>query len=235
MILSRYGIREWGIATAIAVAILIFTGPTLWAVIPVGIVWFAIAAFFRDPLFRRAASNDERDLVSPADGVVSAVFTCEHHEATQGPATVVRIFLSVLDVHINRMPCAATVLSIKHTPGRYLDARSAESAQVNECNLVVVRNRAGDPIGIRQISGAIARRIVCPIHAGESFARAQRFGMIKFGSTTELIIPRPSETTVHVVKGSRVVGGVTTLATLAQQTISPTTQVPPAATAAARG
>lgn len=215
MILSRYGIREWGLATAIAVVILILTGPTLWAIIPVGITWFAVAAFFRDPLFRRAASRDECDLVSPADGVVSVVFTCEHHEATQGPATVVRIFLSVLDVHINRMPCTGSVVSIKHTPGRYLDARSAESAQVNECNLIVVRNTTGDSIGIRQISGAIARRIVCPIRVGESFARTQRFGMIKFGSTTELILPRPDSTRVHVSKGMRVVGGVTTLATLA--------------------
>ncbi len=232
MILSRYGIREWGLATAIAVVILILTGPTLWAIIPVGVIWFAVAAFFRDPLFRRAASRDESDLVSPADGVVSAVFTCEHHEATQGPATVVRIFLSVLDVHINRMPCRATVVSIKHTPGKYLDARSAESAQVNECNLIVVRSAAGDSIGIRQISGAIARRIVCPIHVGESFARTQRFGMIKFGSTTELIIPRPESTTVHVSKGTRVVGGVTTLATLA---LSQTTHhAPRAATLAER-
>ncbi len=234
MILSRYGLREWGLATAAAIAILILTAPSLAATIPVVIIWAAIAAFFRDPLFRRAASRDPADLVSPADGVVSAVFTCDHHEATQGPATVVRIFLSVLDVHINRMPCAATVLSIKHTPGQYLDARKPQSAQVNECNLVVVRNGDGDSIGIRQISGAIARRIVCPIQTGETFARAERFGMIKFGSTTELIIPRPVDTTVRVAKGDRVVGGVTTLARLARSTITATSQAPHAATAALR-
>ncbi len=214
MILSRYGIREWGIATALAVVVVILAKGSLWAIIPTCILWIAVAAFFRDPLFRRATSSNPADLVSPADGTVSAVFECEHHEATEGPATVVRIFLSVLDVHINRMPCDGTVLSMRHTPGRYLDARTAESAQVNECNLVVVRSSLGDPIGIRQVSGAIARRIVCPVQIGESFARTQRFGMIKFGSTTELIVPRPQQTTVHVRIGDRVVGGVTTLATL---------------------
>lgn len=83
MILSRYGLREWGLATAAAIAILILTAPSLAATIPVVIIWAAIAAFFRDPLFRRAASRDPADLVSPADGVVSAVFTCDHHEATK--------------------------------------------------------------------------------------------------------------------------------------------------------
>ena len=235
MILTRYGLREWGIATCVAIVVLTLTGPTLSAIIPISILWIAVAAFFRDPLFRKPASADPRDLVSPADGVVSAVFACDHHPATNGPATVVRIFLSVLDVHINRMPCDGTVLSIVHTPGRYLDARSEESAKVNESNLVVVRSAAGDSIGIRQISGAIARRIVCPIAVGDTFTRAKRFGMIKFGSTTELIIPRPDSTVVHIAKGMRVVGGVTILARLSPRAITATTSpVTPAATAVAR-
>lgn len=214
MILTRYGLREWGIATCAAIVIVIAALPHVWVIVPVAIVWCAVAAFFRDPLFRKPASSDHADLVSPADGVVSAVIAVDHHAATNGPATIVRIFLSVLDVHINRMPCSGTVVSIVHTPGRYLDARTTESAQVNESNLVVVKSDAGDSIGIKQISGAIARRIVCPVAVNESFTRAQRFGMIKFGSTTELIVPRPSSTIVRVAKGDRVVGGVTILATL---------------------
>jgi len=186
----------------------------------VGILWFAAAAFFRDPLFRKPATNDPADLVSPADGVVSAVLTVEDHPATNGPATIVRIFLSVLDVHINRMPCESTVVSIKHTPGQYLDARSEQSAKVNESNLIIIKNTAGDRIGVKQISGAIARRIVCPISDGDSFNRGQRFGMIKFGSTTELIIPTRDANIICVKKGDRVVGGVTILASFPTQPIA---------------
>lgn len=221
MILSAYGFREWALTTAAAVAIIIFFGPTWWLIITVAILWLAIVAFFRDPLFRKPASNDPCELVSPADGVVSAILAVDHHPAIDGPATIVRIFLSVLDVHINRMPCAATVLSMTHTPGRYLDARSEESAKVNESNLIVVRTSAGERIGIRQVSGAIARRIVCPISVGDSFSRAQRFGMIKFGSTTELIVPARAASDVRVKKGDRVVGGVTILAVLRPATLTP--------------
>ena len=173
-------------ATAAACAIIILTGPMWWVMIVVGILWFAAAAFFRDPLFRKPATN--------------------------GPATIVRIFLSVLDVHINRMPCESTVVSMKHTPGQYLDARSEQSARVNESNLIIIKNTSGDRIGVKQISGAIARRIVCPICEGDSFQRGQRFGMIKFGSTTELIIPTRDTNVIRVKKGDRVVGGVTILA-----------------------
>jgi len=221
VILTAYGFREWAMATAAAIAVIVFFGPIWWIMITVAILWLACVAFFRDPLFRKPASNDPCDLVSPADGVVSVVLAVEHHPAIDGPATVVRIFLSVLDVHINRMPCAGTVLSITHTPGRYLDARSEESARVNESNLIVVKTSAGERIGIRQVSGAIARRIVCPISVGDSFTRAQRFGMIKFGSTTELILPTRAAGAVRVKKGDRVVGGVTILATLRPAAVTP--------------
>lgn len=217
MLLSRYGLREWGIASAVAALLCI--GIHAWAFPPalyavVGVVWLAVVAFFRDPLFRRPASSDAADMVSPADGRVSAVFTTPWHDAVQGPATVVRIFLSVLDVHINRAPCEGTVESVDHRPGRYLDARTEESARVNESNTVRLRTPAGDAIGVRQVSGAIARHIVCAAAPGDRLLRAERFGLIKFGSTTELIMPRPEAVTVRVAVGDRVVGGVTTLARL---------------------
>jgi phosphatidylserine decarboxylase len=140
----------------------------------------------------------------------------EAHPSTDGgPAIVVRIFLSVLDVHLNRAPCDGEVVSIVHTPGRYLDARSEESAKVNESNLISLRTDSGVPIGVRQVSGAIARRIVCPIRVGDHLTRAARFGMIKFGSTTELIVPDRPDTEVRVSEGDRVVGGVTVLVRLA--------------------
>ncbi len=214
MILSVFGMREWGLATLAAVATILLIGPSWWLISVVGIVWLAVAAFFRDPPFRRPATDNPNDLVSPADGVISAVERVEQHPATQGPAVVVRIFLSVLDVHINRMPCACSIVSIVHTPGQYLDARSTESAKVNESNLLVLEATGGTRLGVRQVSGAIARRIVCPVVPGQRFERAARFGMIKFGSTTELIVPAAHASTVRVQKGARVVGGVTVLASL---------------------
>jgi phosphatidylserine decarboxylase len=180
----------------------------------IALSWIAALLFFRDPLGRKPATRDPADMVSPADGVVSAVIDVPSHRATGGPATIIRIFLSVLDVHINRMPCSGTVAESDYVKGKFLDARTAESAQVNEYNLITVLSDAGDRIGIRQVSGAIARRIVSEAVPGTRWARTQRFGMIKFGSTTELILPRPSDTSVHVRVGQRVTGGVTILATL---------------------
>lgn len=185
-----------------------------WLVAVTAFLWLAFAAFFRDPLGRRPASEKPDDFISPADGRISAVLRVDHHPAVGGPALVVRIFLSVLNVHVNRMPCAGTAVDVQHTPGRYLDARTEESAKVNESNLLRLRRGDGVVVGIRQVSGAIARRIVCRAAPGEQFALGQRYGMIKFGSTTELIIPRPDQASVHVQKGDRVVGGVTLLATL---------------------
>jgi|LakMenEpi03Aug12_release.lakeMendotaPanAssembly.Ray.scaffolds.fasta_scaffold579792_1 phosphatidylserine decarboxylase len=216
MLLTRYGFREWGIITlgCGAAAALMAWMQLWWGVGIAAFAWLVLVAFFRDPLGRRPATEAANDMVSPADGKVSAVIDLDHHEDIGGPAKVVRIFLSVLDVHLNRFPCDGTVDAVVHRPGRYLDARSAESAKVNESNVVVLRTAGGERIGIRQVSGAIARRIVCRAPVGSRAARAARYGMIKFGSTTELILPRPSDVTVHVRVGDRVTGGVTILATL---------------------
>ena len=218
MLLTHHGRREWGFATAV----LILLGMPAayfglwWAVAILVLAWIVVAGFFRDPLGRRPTSDDPQDLVSPADGRISAVERVPAHEATGNePAIIVRIFLSVLDVHLNRAPCDATVESVIHRPGRYLDARSEESAKVNESNLIGLRTDDGVLIGVRQVSGAIARRIVCPLAKGDRVVRAARFGMIKFGSTTELIVPDVPGTTVNVKIGDRTTGGVTILARIA--------------------
>jgi phosphatidylserine decarboxylase len=215
MLLTGYGLREW---LTILVFGLIAAGATAWfgwwwAVGLVVVVVLALLSFFRDPLGRRPASDDPRDFISPADGVVSAVFETVAHEATGGrPAVVIRIFLSVFNVHVNRSPAEGEVVEVVHRPGKHLDARTEESAIVNESNLVVLRLGSGDTIGVRQVAGRIARRIVCPIAKGAKLARGERYGMIKFGSTTELILPHPAKTAVRVRKGDRVTGGVTILA-----------------------
>jgi phosphatidylserine decarboxylase len=216
MLLTRYGFREWGAITLACGALAFGLGwfGIWWGVAAAVVVWLALVAFFRDPLFRKPASDAPNDMVSPADGKVSAVLDLDHHAATGGPAKVVRIFLSVLDVHVNRFPCDGTVADVSYAPGKYLDARTEESAKVNESMTTVLTTASGERIGIRQVSGAIARRIVCATKPGHRAERAARFGMIKFGSTTELILPRPKDVEVKVKVGDRVTGGVTILATL---------------------
>ena len=216
MTLTRYGIREWGFITAAcgAAGLVLGSMGIWWGVAVAAVAWLALVAFFRDPLFRKPATDAPNDMVSPADGRISAIEDVEHHASIGGPAKVVRIFLSVLDVHVNRFPCDGTVASVTHFPGKYLDARTSESAKVNESNVTVLTISSGERVGIKQISGAIARRIVCATAPGHRARRAARFGMIKFGSTTELILPRPKDVRVHVKVGDRVTGGVTILATL---------------------
>ncbi|HAW95483.1 MAG TPA: phosphatidylserine decarboxylase family protein [Phycisphaerales bacterium] len=218
MTLSLYGLREWLGATVVCagLSIIAFAMGMSWLVPLILLIWIALLLFFRDPLGRKPESMLEEDLVCPADGHISAVERLEDHEAIGGPAVVVRIFLSVLDVHINRAPCCGTVRELRYRPGQHLDARSEESARVNESNLIMMTRDDGTPIGIRQVSGAIARRIVCPLKPGDRLTRAARFGMIKFGSTTELIVPDrgPERTIVHVAKGDRVRGAINTLVTL---------------------
>jgi phosphatidylserine decarboxylase len=216
MLLTRYGIREWMIITlaaAIPAAAGVFFG-WWWLAIASAVVWTALASFFRDPLGRRPATADPRDFVSPADGLVSAVLEVAEHPATEGPATIVRIYLSVFDVHVNRMPCDCEVLGTIHTPGKYLDVRIEESAKVNESMVTRLRSASGVLFGVKQISGKVARHIVCPIEAGQRFARGERFGMIKFGSTTELVVPTAEVDRICVSRGDRVKGGVTILARL---------------------
>jgi len=219
--LTRYGRNVW--LPILIIAATLAGGFALlhsWIVVGVTVaIALALLSFFRDPPRRLPANLAPGDMLSPADGVISAVLDVEHHEAVgRGPAKVIRIFLSVLNVHINRAPCDGEVVSVTPRPGKYLNAQTEESALVNESNLIVVRTNvagAAENIGIRQVSGMLARTIVCPLAPGDRVKRGERFGMIKFGSTTELILPRPKNLVVHVKKGDKVRAGLNVLATLA--------------------
>jgi len=213
MLLTRYGLREWLSITGIAFVIAAMAGwlGWWWLVVIVIIVWLALLAFFRDPMRRLPAGLGEGELLSPADGTVSAVERVAEHDAANGPAVIVRIFLSIFNVHINRSPCAAQVIDVYHKPGRYLDARRVESARVNESNLLTLQRADGTLIGVRQVSGAVARRIVCDTIADARLMRGEKFGMIKFGSTTELIVPERDDIAIRVAEGDRVKAGLTVL------------------------
>lgn len=226
MPLTRYGIREWGLATIVAIPlILLFVLPDWYPfpgwilAIPVAFGWFVVAAFFRDPIRIIPRDLPEGGMLSPADGVISAIEHVDAHEATDGePAIVLRIFLSVLNVHINRAPCDCEVVGTIYRKGRFLNAQTAESAKVNESNVILLSFPDGERFGMRQVSGMIARCIVCPLTKGDTLIRGRRWGMIKFGSTTELILPRPSEVDVRIKEGDRVKGGRTLMAVLAPRT-----------------
>ena len=219
--LTRYGRDVW--LPIIIIAVVLGGGFAMmkwWIALGVVVALaLALLSFFRDPWRRLPANLKPGDLLSPADGVISAVIDVDSHEAVGGrPAKVIRIFLSVLNVHVNRSPCDCEVVSITPRPGKYLNAQSEDSALVNESNLIVLKTSAGgvndERIGLRQVSGMLARTIVCPLKPGDRLARGEKFGMIKFGSTTELILPRPSHVAAHVSKGDQVRGGLTRLATL---------------------
>lgn len=216
MPLTRYGLREWLVITVVAVLIAVgLAFLWIWLVVPVVVLWTAIVSFFRDPVRSIPDNLPEGVMLSPADGTISAIEQVDEHDATGGPATIVRIFLSVLNVHVNRSPYDGEVVAVRYTPGEFLNAQTEESARENEHNLITMRIARDETIGVRQVAGLVARRIVCPLAVGDRLQRGQKFGMIKFGSTTELILPRPDDVTVHVEKGQKVRGGLTLLATLA--------------------
>ena len=169
-------------------------------------VWLFIVAFFRDP--QRTVPTDLDALVSPADGVVTHVEEVEAADFPGGRALRVSIFLSVFNVHVNRVPRTAHVTRVRYLPGRFLDARAQDCHSHNEQLWVdFLDERLGCPLRVKQIAGAVARRIVCWLKPGEEVRAGERFGMIKFGSRTEVFVPPAVVAEVLVRVGDVVQGG----------------------------
>jgi phosphatidylserine decarboxylase len=174
------------------------------------LLWLFVVSFFRDP--QRIIPTDTDALVSPADGTVTHVETIDEPDFTGNPALRISIFLSVFNVHVNRVPRSGTVTAVRYFRGEYLDARHAECQLRNEQLWLDMEDKlTRRPIRVKQISGAIARRIVCKLKAGDEVAAGERFGMIKFGSRTDVIIPAAMAKEVLVKVGDKVRGGSTTL------------------------
>ena len=169
-------------------------------------------SFFRDP--RRMTALAPGELCAPADGRVTEISRLDRDDRVGGPAVRVGIFLSIFNAHINRSPCAGTVRSIQYAPGRFLDARHPDSGRLNESNTLVIdpASPMRGPVVVRQVAGKLARRIVCHAVEGGPLKAGGRFGMIKFGSRTELILPDDGALEITVRIGSRVRAGVTRLA-----------------------
>jgi len=163
--------------------------------------------FFRDP--EREIPQGQGLIVSPADGVVVGVDTVEHAPFLEGPAKRISIFLSVFNVHINRAPIEGKVTLRHYHPGKFLPANCDKASTDNEQNSIGIQD--GEfRILVKQIAGIIARRIVCWKDAGEFVGRGERFGLIRFGSRTELYLPVGSQ--IDVVVGQKVNGGSTVVA-----------------------
>ena len=211
--LARDGLREVLVATLVlggGAAVAAWSWH--WgAAVPLLIVWGWVISFFRDP--RRVARCGQGELCAPADGMVTEITRLNDHELIGGPALRVGIFLSIFDVHANRSPCAGAVRSVTYRKGRFHDARDARSGPENEANTLIIDPRPPirGPIVVRQVAGLIARRITCHAGRGTELSAGERFGMIKFGSRTELIVPDDGAVQVMVVVGAKVRAGLTTL------------------------
>lgn len=176
------------------------------------VIGLLIVWFFRSP--PRRIPVEPGLVVSPADGKVVAIDAIEYDDFVGGPAVQIGIFLSIFNVHINRAPVAGRVVGLRYRPGKYLNALRPESARENE-QLAVRMQETTAPYRryvVRQITGAIARRIVCWLKPGDDLARGEQFGMIKLGSRTELVLPQGPGLKIHAKLGDTVLAGRTVLA-----------------------
>ncbi|HUV41905.1 MAG TPA: phosphatidylserine decarboxylase [Sedimentisphaerales bacterium] len=187
----------------------VWTIISIEAVLAVVLIW--VLSFFRDPY--RLCPLDKNLLLSPSDGGVTDIEIVKENNFIGTTALKIGIFLSIFDVHINRAPCNAKVERIRYKKGQYKNAASPESGRVNESNdLYITRtDNPEDRLIVRQISGAIARRIVCATKEGQELTGGEKFGMIKFGSRTELYVPARANIKCLVQIGDKVKAGLTPL------------------------
>lgn len=178
---------------------------TLAAVL--GTLWAALLLFFRDP--ERRPPSDPKAILAPADGRIMEIGEVAEPAFLQGKATKIAVFMSLLDVHINRSPVSGRVQLTEHVPGKFHAAFRPEASKHNEHNLIGLVTD-GRRLLLRQIAGVMARRIVCSVEAGDELAAGQRLGMIKFGSRVEVYLPLDVRPTVSV--GDQVRGGSSIIA-----------------------
>jgi phosphatidylserine decarboxylase len=200
---------------------LIFAIAALWFAGGGGAAIFLVLAcfflfFFRDP--DRPITKDADAVLSPADGRVMIAGPPAGQACPPGSWQQISIFLSPMDVHVNRMPIGGRVTKVEYHPGRFLPAYRHEAGDLNEYTEVTV-DHDGQPIVVRQIVGVLARRIVCRIKEGDQVRAGDRFGVMKFGSRMDIFVPASADVAVKV--NDKVVGGVTVLARLARREAAP--------------
>lgn len=191
----------------IVVPLVLSVAATIFGFWYIGLLFFVVtlfmAYFFRDP--NRVPPSDPDVVVSPADGRVTRI---DSVAAEAGAPTLISIFLSPLDVHINRAPIPGRIVDVVYSPGKFLMATNEKASLVNEQNALTIQ---GEKITVvcKQIAGILARRIVCWKRKGDLVNLGERFGMIKFSSRTDVLLP--ANVKVTVAKGDRVRGGITVI------------------------
>ena len=217
MRLTKYGKREIILFSLLSLAgMAAVTAVALYAGKPWVLCFCAIPAafggftlfFFRDP--ERTVPEDANLVIAPADGTVTEIAEVHENTYLKSKAKKVGIFLSLFSVHINRSPCSGTVEYLKYTPGKFLNAGDLRSSEVNESNAIGIATSRCKML-VRQISGVVARRIVCTLKEGDKVETGEKFGMIKFGSRTELYIPADNGFEVNVKLGQKIKAGETVL------------------------
>ena len=196
------------IAIAAVPAVVCFVTGPLWLAGLLLLLPVAIALFFRDP--DRDSPRDPSLVLSPADGKVMYAGPARAVEAPEGQWQQVTVFLSVLDVHINRTPAAGIVTDVKYIPGAFLPAYRHDAHQ-NERSEIWI-DHDGTPIVFRQVVGLLARRVVCRVKPGERLAAGERIGLMKFGSRMDVFVPATA--TLRVQTGDTVRSGLTVIAEL---------------------
>lgn len=198
----------YGLAlVVVAVIVWVSTHIAALAILPLLVALFFLW-FFRDP--ERRIPEGEGVIVSPADGKVEEA---DWIETTAGSRVRVTIFLSVFDVHVNRVPSEGVVSLVEYREGQFINALKPESAIHNEQTLVTIDTDKYS-VSFKQIAGLLARRIVCNLKTGQSVERGQRMGMIKFGSRVDVLLPSSVE--LRVKAGDRVKGGSSILGVVSQ-------------------
>lgn len=175
-----------------------------------GFLVLAILQFFRSP--KRTITADDTVVLCPADGKVVVIEETDENEYFKDKRLQVSIFMSPINVHINRNPVSGTVSYFKYHPGKYLVAWHPKSSTDNERTSIAVRTASGTEILFRQIAGALARRIVWYVKEGQEVKQGEEFGFIKFGSRVDLFLPIGTQIDVKI--GDKVVGGKTVIARL---------------------
>ncbi|MEW6333006.1 MAG: phosphatidylserine decarboxylase family protein [Thermodesulfobacteriota bacterium] len=194
-----------------AAAVAAFAAGFAWVAAVLLVLTLFVAWFFRNP--ERVAPVNPLQLVSPADGKVIRIEETAIDGRSDRSYMKISIFMNVFNVHVNRMPCSGRVVAIRYTPGKFLSANLDKASVYNERNAVLIRTDAGVEVTVTQVAGLIARRIVCWMKEGMKVEKGERFGLIRFGSRVEVLLPLGAA--VPLVKtGDRVRAGETPIGEL---------------------
>ena len=166
-----------------------------------------VISFFRDP--ERSVPAEEKAILSPADGKIIRIESCTEERFLKGPAVKVSIFMSVFNVHVNRIPLSGRIVEVAYRPGKFVSANLDKASAANEQNALLLEAAGGTRLLFVQIAGLIARRIVCWVGKGDPVERGRRFGMIRFGSRMDVYLPPDAQ--IQARLGQKAYGGQTIL------------------------